>query len=182
MKVKPTTRPGKVAVELGRGDVPLLVAAANAPFRFKKILVPIDFSGCSKKALQYALPLAEKHNSALTLLHVVPIPAYAAGEFTGVDYSVTTAMRTSGEKEMAGLVAGVVRGKVPAESVVRNGSPAIEIVELAKSLPADLIVISTHGRSGLKHVLLGSVAEHVVRHAPCPVLVVRESEHEFLAG
>jgi nucleotide-binding universal stress UspA family protein len=62
------------------------------------------------------------------------------------------------------------------------GSPTLEIVEMARSLPADLIVISTHGRTGLKHVVLGSVAEHVVRRAPCPVLVVREEEHEILAS
>jgi nucleotide-binding universal stress UspA family protein len=83
---------------------------------------------------------------------------------------------------LANLVKEFVHGEVPAETVVRNGTPSMEIVELANTLPADIIIISTHGRSGLKHVLMGSVAEHVVRHAPCPVLVVREREREFLAG
>lgn len=66
--------------------------------------------------------------------------------------------------------------------MVTTGSPAAEIVGAATRLPADVIVISTHGRTGLKHVLLGSVAEHVVRHARCPVLGVRENEREFLAA
>ena len=63
---------------------------------------------------------------------------------------------------------------------VRPGRPATEIVEAARELAADLIVIATHGRTGLQHVLLGSVAENVVRHAPCPVLTVREHEREFV--
>ncbi len=180
MNEAPTQRSGEEGLEANRRDKPLLTATANAPFRFKKILVPIDFSDCSMKALQYAIPLAKRHNAVLTLLNVVPIPPYAIGECSG-DYSITTCLRTSGEKEFTQLVGEVVRGGVTADTVIRNGSPNIEIVELAKSLPADIIIISTHGRSGLKHVLLGSVTEYVVRHAPCPVLVVREREHEFLA-
>jgi nucleotide-binding universal stress UspA family protein len=158
------------------------VAAAGAPFRIKNILVPVDFSDCSKKALQYALPLAQQRGSTLTLLHVVPTAPYATGEQGVVDYSVKTFLQTSSERELAHLVEHEVHGSVPADTTVRAGTPAIEIVELAKSLPADLIVISTHGHSGLKHVFLGSVTEQVVRHAPCPVLVVRECENEFLAG
>jgi universal stress protein A len=171
-----------VALNVDRRDEPLLAAAPTAPYRLKKILVPIDFSDCSKKALQYALPLAKRDDAALTLLNVVPIPPYAIGEVSGGDCSIPTRLRTSGEQELANLVQEVVRGEVKADTVVRNGSPAMEIVELARILPADIIIISTHGRSGLKHVFLGSVAEYVIRHAPCPVLVVRECERDFLAS
>jgi nucleotide-binding universal stress UspA family protein len=104
------------------------------------------------------------------------------GEYGGFNYAALEAeMRASGDKQLAALAADEVRGEVPADTLIRSGSPAAEIIAVAQTLPADLIVISTHGRTGLKHVVVGSVTEHVVRHAPCPVLVVRESEHEFLA-
>ena len=185
MKAKPMNKPGEVTLELNRRDEPLMAAATRtavkSPFKIKHILVPIDFSDCSKKALQYALPLAKEHQAALTLLYVVA-PAYGAGESGGVDYAqLEASMRQGGEKELAKLAVDEVRGEVSADTLVRVGSPAREIIETARSLPADLIVISTHGRTGLKHVFLGSVAEHVVQRAPCPVFVVREREHEILA-
>jgi len=185
MKAKPTNHPGEVVLELNTRDEALLAAASGevtpSPFRLKRILVPIDFSDCSKKALQYAIPLAKQHQAALSLLYVVP-SVHAAGEYARFDYaSFEAELRASGEKELATLAADEVRGEVPADRVVRTGSPAAEIIEAAKRVSADLIVISMHGRTGLKHVFLGSVSENVVRHAPCPVLVVREHEHEFLA-
>jgi nucleotide-binding universal stress UspA family protein len=186
MKAKPTNRSGAVTLELNRRDEPLMDAATRAavtsPFKLKHILVPIDFSDCSKKALQYALPLAKVHQAALTLLYVVPPPAYGTGEYGGIDYvQLERTMSQGGEKELAKLAVDEVRGEVSADTLVRLGSPAREIIQTARSLPADLIVISTHGHTGLKHVLLGSVAEHVVQRAPCPVFVVREREHEILA-
>jgi nucleotide-binding universal stress UspA family protein len=186
MKAKPTNKRGAVSLELNRRDEPLMDAAARtvvkSSLKLKRILVPIDFSDCSKKALQYALPLAREHQAALTLLYVVP-PAYGAGEYGGIDYGQLEAgMREGGEKELAKLAVGEVRGEAATDTLVRVGSPRREIIETARSLPADLIVISTHGRTGLKHVFLGSVAEHVVQHAPCPVFVVREREHEILAS
>lgn len=185
MKARPTRNPGEVRIELNRRDEPLMDAATRtavkSPFKLKHILVPIDFSDCSKKALQYALPLAKEHQAALTLLYVVA-PAYGAGESGGVDYAqLEASMREGGEKELAKLAVDEVRGEVSAATLIRVGSPAREIIETARSLPADLIVISTHGRTGLKHVFLGSVAERIVQRAPCPVFVVREREHEILA-
>ena len=103
------------------------------------------------------------------------------GEYGGIDYaSLTKEMRESADRELATLAVDEIRGVVPSDTVVRAGSPAGEIVSIAKTLPADLIVISTHGRTGFKHVLVGSVAERVVQTAPCPVLVVREQEREIL--
>jgi nucleotide-binding universal stress UspA family protein len=184
MKAKPTSQPGAVVLELNRRDEPLMAAAtsraAKSPFKLKKILVPVDFSGCAKKALQYAIPLAKEHEAALTLLYVVPTIC-PTGDFVAADYAALQAeMRANGDKELAKLAVDEVRGEVSADTIVHTGSPALEIITMAKSLPADLIVISTHGRTGLKHVVLGSVAEHVVRRAPCPVLVVREGEHDFV--
>ena len=186
MKAKPTNKRGEVSLELNRRDEPLMDAATRtavkSPLNVKRILVPIDFSDCSKKALQYALPLAKEHEAALTLLYVVP-PAYGAGEYGGIDYAqLEGSMKEGGEKELAKLAVDEVHGEVSADALVRVGSPSQEIIETARSLPADLIVISTHGRTGLKHVFLGSVAERIVQRAPCPVFVVREREHEILAS
>jgi universal stress protein A len=183
MKIKPNKHSGEVVLEVGSRDERLLTAAATAPFRLKNILVPIDFSDCSRKALDYALPLAKQHGAGVTLLYVSPNPPYGGGEYGVIDVTLIEAeMRATGEKKLTAYAENEARGTVPLETIVRSSAPAVEIVQLAKSWPADLIVISTHGNTGLKHVLLGSVAEHVVRHAPCPVLVVREHEHEFLAS
>ena len=141
--------------------------AAKPSLNLKRILVPIDFSDCSKKALQYALPLAQEHRAALTLLYVVS-PAYGGAEFGALNY--------------VELVADEGRSDLVMDALVRVGSPALEIIATARSLRADLIVISTHGRTGLKHVFLGSVTEGVVQCAPSPVFVVRECEHEILAA
>lgn len=186
MKARLSRNRGEVMLELTRRDEPLLDAATRtavkAPFTIKRILVPIDFSDCSRKGLQYALPLAKEHQATITLLYVVP-PAYGASEYAAIDYAqLEASMKAGGEKELAKMAADEMLNGVSTTSLVRVGSPAREILETARDLPADLIVISTHGRTGLKHVLLGSVAEQVVQRAPCPVFVVREREHEILAS
>ena len=180
MKIR-SDRGGNVVLELGKRDEQLLAAASAAPFRIKQILVPIDFSDCSAKALQYAVALAQQHAAVVTLLYVVQtVPAY--GEYGAIESVAAEAeMRTAGQERLTGIIRDGIKGKIAADGAVRSGSPSHEIVELARNLPADLIVVSTHGHTGLKHVLLGSVTEHVVRNAPCPVLVVREQEHEFIA-
>lgn len=182
MKIKPTAKRGQVVVELGRQDDTLLKEGAQAasPFRLKKILVPIDFSDCSKKALQYAVPFAKQFNAALTLLYVVQVNYYV-GEVGAVDMAALEKdMRSSGEKQLSRLAAEEVGPGVPCDTLVRSGRIVNEIVDAAKESGTDLILLSTHGHTGLKHILLGSVAENVVRHAPCPVLIVRPKEHEFL--
>ncbi len=186
MKARPTQKSGVVTLELNRRDEPLMDAATRTAvkpsLKIKRILVPIDFSDCSKKALQYALPLAQEHRAALTLLYVVS-PAYGGTEFGALNYlELEATMQESGAKQLAKLVAAEGRSDLAMDTLVRVGSPALEILAVAKSLPADLIVISTHGRTGLKHVFLGSVTEQVVQRAPCPVFVVRECEHEILAA
>jgi nucleotide-binding universal stress UspA family protein len=84
------------------------------------------------------------------------------------------------ERQLRELATAEIGSSVAWKPIIRQGRPATEIVEAAREIEADLIVIATHGHTGLKHVLLGSVAENVVRHAPCPVLTVRTSEREFI--
>jgi nucleotide-binding universal stress UspA family protein len=180
MKVKPTQKPGHVVVELDKKDEALLAESAASPFRIKRILVPVDFSECSKKALQYAIPFARQFQADLTLLHVVQA-TYYVGDFGTIDTALLeTEMRKSAEKQLADLVAKEVGKDLRCQSVLRSGRVVSEIVDVAKQVETDVIIISTHGHTGLKHVLLGSVAENVVRHAPCPVLIVRQQEHDFI--
>jgi nucleotide-binding universal stress UspA family protein len=172
-------------LEVTRADEPMLEAGAmrETPqvLHIREILVPTDFSDCARKALQYAVPLARQHHAVITLLNVTAPMPYPGGEYVGPDYmAVDAELRASSEKKLDQLAATEIPAEVEARCMARSGSAADAIVDLAQSLPADLIVISTHGRSGLKHVLLGSVAEHVVRRAPCPVLVVREHEREIV--
>ena len=183
MKAKPTKHAGEIILEVKRGDELLLAPERAQPapsLKIRQVLVPIDFSECSKKGLRYAIALAREHKAVITLAYVVPSVSML-GEYGGIDYaSLTKEMRESADRELATLAVDEIRGVVPSDTVVRAGSPAGEIVSIAKTLPADLIVISTHGRTGFKHVLVGSVAERVVQTAPCPVLVVREQEREIL--
>ena len=139
--------------------------------KISSILVPIDFSAPSMKALGYALDLAHEFHAHVTLLHVLEV--LAAPEFA--TYPILPDADRIGEvktrlarllREKNGTANGMDAVKV------RVGPPFKEIVRAAESLKADLIVIATHGYTGLAHVLLGSTAERVVRHARCPVLVV----------
>ena len=182
MKARPTSKPGAVLLEVSDKDEKLLTSArAATPFRIKNILVPIDFSECSKKALRYAIALAKEHEADITLLNVV-FTNFAIGEVSSVEYAeFAREMQAKAHRELQALAAAEVHGDVIAKSLVRAGAPTTEILGIAAGMPADIIVISTHGRTGLKHAFLGSVTEQVVRRAPCPVLVVREHEHECLA-
>ncbi len=187
MKVKPTPKRGRVVVEVDRKDEQLLSrgaaegGGAASSFSLRKILVPIDFSDCSRKALAYAVPLAKQFAARITLLNVMPANYFVGSEFGPVDFPVPEGeWRENTSRELDLLAQKTVGNAVPFAVSVRQGQPAYEIASCAKEIDADLIVLSTHGRTGLRHVLVGSVAENVVRYAPCPVLVVREEEHEFL--
>jgi len=154
-----------------------------ALFDVKSILVPIDFSAPSKKALDYAVAFAEQFGAKLTLLHVVEPVATP-------DFANSFPLMMENDKVMAACKARLqalvkqkaIDPKLVEKTLVRQGRAFHEIADAARTLKADLIIISTHGYTGLKHALLGSTAERVVRHAPCPVLVVREREREFVAN
>jgi nucleotide-binding universal stress UspA family protein len=150
-------------------------AAAPLPLRIKSILVPLDFSSPSKKALDYAVAFARQFKAKLTLLHVVePVatPDFAGSFPLAIDDDKQMAAAKD-ELERVIKAARVPRGSVE-KILVRFGRSFHEIADAARTRKVDLIVISTHGYTGLKHALLGSTTERVVRHAPCPVLVVRQ--------
>lgn len=181
MKVKPT-KSGSVMVELAPGDQPMMEQAERTTElgRIQRILVPVDFSANASRAVDYALVFARQCGASVMFLHVIQVN-YAYGEFGAVDFtSLEREMRTGAEKELGLLMARAKEAGLEVESLIREGSPAKVIAEVARDMLTDLLVISTHGYTGLKHVLMGSIAEQVVRYAPCPVLVVRRGEHGFL--
>ena len=148
--------------------------------RLKRILVPIDFSAQSIKALRYAVPFAEKLDAIICLVSVVETGSFL-NDLKHVPIIFSEETRAEDAKARLVILAQKEIGKlIPVIPQVRAGKPYEEIVAAAKRLEADLIIISTHGHTGLKHALLGSTAELVVRHAPCPVLVVRERERDFV--
>ena len=171
MKIKPTSKKNGVLVKLSRQESQL---PSSSIFELETILVPVDFSDCSKKALQYAIPFAKQFGAELILMHVVE-PYVTVPEMGPIE--VATAEQ--GEASLKELQKTVGDG-VHCYTTLRTGMPCLEIVKAAQELRADLIVISTHGRRGLTRVVFGSTTEKVVRHAPCPVLIVRESEREFV--
>jgi universal stress protein A len=178
MKIKAAPKTGKVVVELESQDTGL---PNPLPFRLKQLLVPMDFSDTAKKALQYALPLAAAFEAEVLLLHVVP-PCTLPADLGYLPPEVAVGAReilNFAREELARLCAREARSGTRCRADVRQGSPWQEIVAAARETSTDLIVLATHGRTGVQHVLLGSVTERVVRHAPCPVLVVRERERDF---
>jgi universal stress protein A len=155
---------------------------AASPFELERILVPVDFSDCSMKALQYAIPFASQLRAEMIFLHVLTVHFTAGWEFEADSYDplIEGDLQKDVEKRLAALIRETVPADISTKIEVRHGSPAIEIVNAAKELDASLIVMSTHGHRGRVHAFIGSVASNVTRLAPCPVLVVREREHEFV--
>ncbi len=185
MRIRKASKPGRVTVELGATDESLMTqSAATTPrFRLKTILVPVDFSAFSNKAVDYAVAFAEQFGAEVVLLHVVEpmvypesyVPSPAAGDELNHHLIASAEERLVKQRESVGPEGVKVR------TVARAGRPFVEICEVARETGVDLIILATHGYTGLKHVLLGSTAERVVRHAPCPVLTVRAEEQDFVA-
>jgi universal stress protein A len=147
----------------------------------KRILVPIDFSATSKKAFQYARQFAEQFGCDIVLLHVIEPVEAIAGTPLAVDiFAQPEEDTTAAEAELALLTASSRSRRTSFRSAVRIGHAPNEITKAAKEMDVDLIVIATHGYTSWRHLCMGSTAERVVRTAPCPVLVVREKEHEFV--
>ncbi len=152
-------------------------AKASLRAGYRRILWPTDFSPLAKAALPHALRLAEDRGAGLVILHVVPSAMfYTVPEISGAVWDrLARENRAAGQAELR-RVTEHVRGrawKVRIQSFLAEGIPADQIVRAARRLKCDLIVLATHGRTGLTRVVLGSVAENVVRRAPCPVLIVR---------
>jgi nucleotide-binding universal stress UspA family protein len=143
-------------------------------FKIERILVPLDFSPASVEALDYAVWLAKQFRAAIHLVHVHPAdePSSVPGAGHLLLQSAEAIERMN--EQLTGIHRKRIEGFCPENCHIRGGRPHDEIVHLAREIDADLLALSTRGHSGLKHLLLGSTAERVVRAAPCPVLVVRK--------
>ena len=149
---------------------------------FKAILLTTDLSENADAAVPYALELAHRFEGSIQLVHIFEDAAFyaaaASSEGMLVDPTewITSSLRDRGAKLDALAKKLSASGKVPVTPVLRQGHAATEIVQAAKDLKVDCIAIATHGRTGLAHLVFGSVAERVVRMSPCPVLSVRPVE------
>lgn len=145
--------------------------------KISRILVPLDFSAHSELALQYAKALAMRFRASVELLHVVedPITTVALGSETVIPDlpELRQELMTVAERRLAEYHDAGTHPLLPIRTTVRMGRTARTITDYAKEAGSDLIVMGTHGRTGVVHLFTGSVAEHVLRHAPCPVLTLR---------
>jgi universal stress protein A len=157
---------------------PVLVTRNGSDSRratsFRKILVPIDFSDCSLKGLIYAKAFAKQFKSKLVLLNSVHFQYYVASD-EYARYDLPRLMQyaeKAASDQMRDFVRKINWKGLDVETSLQTGHPGQKISDYAKDGSMDLIIASTHGTTGFKHVLLGSIAEYVVRHASCPVLIV----------
>jgi nucleotide-binding universal stress UspA family protein len=134
----------------------------------RHILVPTDFSAPSQQAMTYAFELAQKVGAKLSLLHVIEVPVYA------IEVSLPLEdLEQDARRGLARLLPEAAAAHVDVTRLVAMGVPYEQILEMATAEQVDLIVMATHGRTGLRRLAMGSVAERVVRMAPCPVLTIR---------
>jgi len=151
--------------------------------RLTKLLVPTDFSEDSEQAARYAVELAKRFQAEIHCIHVVDIPAdlLSTSDYymTGPSEAFLDQIREESKKNLEAFAKKNLEG-VGVRTAFLEGSPFVEIIRYAHNQEIDLVVIATHGRTGLRHVLFGSVAEKVVRKAPCPVLVVKRKERDFV--
>jgi nucleotide-binding universal stress UspA family protein len=134
--------------------------------RIQHLLVPLDFSGKSRQALRYAVPLAEKFSAKIHLVHVLP----PAKKKTAEDL---THLRNKAMRRLEAMASLLLPPNFQTENLVLTGDPARQILNAAEKIDADLILITTRGRTGLSRIFLSSTAEHVMRRAKCPVVSIR---------
>jgi nucleotide-binding universal stress UspA family protein len=150
----------------------------------KKVLVATDFGPAAESALRYAQALARDSGAELHVLHVVEDVLARAMDgygYAAISPEVQVDIEHAGRKRTEALLSDEDRREMHAKAAtVTSNSPATEIVDYARTNGIDLIVMGTHGRRAIAHLFMGSVAERVVRTAPCPVLTVRNPEHEFV--
>ena len=152
--------------------------------KLKKVLVPTDFSESARHALTYGISFAREYEAELTLLHVVEnlTVGYASDLFPVPMAEVFQEISGYARAELTKLGAEVRKRDVAVAEQVVQGKPSAEIIRFARETEVDMIVLGTHGKGVLDQALFGSTTERVVRRAPCPVLTVRLSEHEFVDG
>ena len=149
-------------------------AKSKGAIQVKKILVPVDFSDCSTVGLESAVRFAQVWGAKLVTFNCVPVQTFAMyGEYGGRDSTALTNYAQKAAKEGMNEVVSKVRSQdIMVEGVIELGAPAQAICDYARNNEVDLIITATHGSTGLTHILVGSTAEHVVRYAHCPVLVI----------
>jgi nucleotide-binding universal stress UspA family protein len=156
---------------------------SRAPaLQLRKILLPTDFSGCANYALPYAATIARATGATIICVHVVE-PIVPAVGYSGLAEpmpmtDISEQLEDSAERELPQLADCEEFNGLEVEEVIAHGDAAAEIVRVAGEHEVDLIVVSSHGRTGLGRIIFGSTAEAVVRHATCPVLVVKPPPHE----
>lgn len=146
--------------------------------KVKRILAPVDFSEVSQQSLDAAASLASQLGASVVILHAVE-PVYFAGTMFGPEINVphlVEEQRRAAKSAMETMLARMKKKEVPAIGLVETGIPQDVVLKVAADKKCDMIVMGTHGRSGVTHLLLGSVAEKIVRSATCPVLTVRAKE------
>jgi universal stress protein A len=183
MNRKPSGKPGEASTEAVSADpIPRRARPMRpAVLSIHKILVPIDYSEVSLKALDYALAFARQFKSEVLALHVVDdVPVVAGEPVVRPTDTGLPQVKDQAERRLIELAASKKRENLRIKTLLRSGSAPNEIIEAAREQEVDLIIVATHGLRGMKRFFLGSTTERVVRHAPCPVLVVREKGPEIL--
>lgn len=172
-KVTPKRRPSKPKVEKSQESQPPRPATVSLPI--ERILVPIDFSVHSKNALRYAVPMAEQYGATLYLIYVIEPTIYPADLGFGqvIMPGVEEELKSKSAEELASLIEREIGEKADADAIVCMGKPHQEILREAEEKNVDLIILATHGHSGVEQILFGSTAMRVVRLAKCPVLTIR---------
>jgi nucleotide-binding universal stress UspA family protein len=151
---------------------------ANQTMAIRRILVPVDYSECSGAALAVAIDLAKKFGAEVDVIHVWDRPSYVPDELmvhqpSGPSRSLADLIRENAEREMDAFIkAAELPAEIPVTHRLLSGNPAAIVLSELRAARHDLLVIGTHGRTGLRHLLLGSVAEKLVRLSPVPVLTV----------
>jgi nucleotide-binding universal stress UspA family protein len=152
--------------------------------KLKRILVATDFGEAAGAALNYGRELARNFGASLTVLHVIPdllTTSYGIEGYVGGYPEYQRGIEEGARKQLESLLSDEDRREFGAIAELRTSrSPALAIVNYARDLNADIIIMGTHGRGAMTQLLMGSVAERVVRTAPCPVLTVKHPEHEFV--
>ena len=151
----------------------------------KNILVPLDLSKDSKVILHYAVSLSKKLKAKATVFHVLEKPRVDLSEInfeSGFLKDLRKHHEEEAERGLKALMPDEYRKENNIKTDIRWGEPSVEIINEAERMKTDLIIMGTHGRTGLSHMLLGSVAEKVLRLAPCPVTVVKNKKNRFEAG
>jgi nucleotide-binding universal stress UspA family protein len=156
------------------------IASIRHPIVLKRVLAPTDLSPDGKKAVEYAIALSEHFNSEVTILHVYPAPSFNDYPRPVDGYSVADILRQNAQNALDSFRSEIRQEYPRIDTLLRCGRPEEEIVGAAKDLEVDLIVLSTHNYQWFSHLMHGSDAEGVLRHAPCPILVVRKEEHDFI--